>query len=168
MRESIGGAWLFGIVIVFIFLFSAFLTYSVSYTKAFNVKNEVINYIETMKGYSVHDSTTVPLENADYQTLRQTTEGRIHYLVTQVGYDNTKMDNMDCPIQNKVDGVCIIKYCPVSGLKDTKTYYKVTSYIFLEIPIIGAYMTIPITGETTTIYEDIGGFPCTCNAEGAC
>ena len=46
MRESIGGAWLFGIVIVFIFLFAAFLTYSISYTKAFNIKNEIINYIE--------------------------------------------------------------------------------------------------------------------------
>ena len=40
MRESIGGAWLFGIVIVFITLFASFLTYSISYTKAFNTKNK--------------------------------------------------------------------------------------------------------------------------------
>ena len=46
MREAIGGTWLFGIVILFIALFSAFLAYSVSYTKAFNTKNEIINIIE--------------------------------------------------------------------------------------------------------------------------
>ena len=45
MREARGGTWLFGIVILFIALFSAFLAYSVSYTKAFNTKNEIINII---------------------------------------------------------------------------------------------------------------------------
>ena len=45
MREAIGGTWLFGIVILFIALFSAFLAYSVSYTKAFNTKNEIIKEI---------------------------------------------------------------------------------------------------------------------------
>ena len=45
MRESMGGTWLFGIVIVFIALFASFLAYSISYTRAFNVKNEIINYI---------------------------------------------------------------------------------------------------------------------------
>ena len=53
MRESIGGAWLFGIVIVFIFFFSGFLAYSISYTKAFNVKNNIISFIEEYEGYTV-------------------------------------------------------------------------------------------------------------------
>ena len=42
MRESMGGTWLFGIVIVFIALFASFLAYSISYTRAFNVKNEIV------------------------------------------------------------------------------------------------------------------------------
>ena len=52
MRESIGGAWLFGIVAVFIALFTAFLAYSISYTRAFNTKNEIINIIERKEGYT--------------------------------------------------------------------------------------------------------------------
>ena len=64
MRESIGGAWLFGIVIVFIALFSAFLTYSVSYTKAFNAKNEIINIIEENEGFTMHTDTSVDIKNA--------------------------------------------------------------------------------------------------------
>ena len=52
MRESMGGAWLFGIVIIFVFLFSGFLAYSISYTKAFNLKNKIVNLIEEFDGYS--------------------------------------------------------------------------------------------------------------------
>ena len=52
MRESIGGMWLFSIVITFIALFSSFLAYSISYTRAFNTKNEIINLIERSEGYT--------------------------------------------------------------------------------------------------------------------
>ena len=45
MRESIGGTWLISIVITFIALFAAFLAYAISYTKAFNAKNYIINLI---------------------------------------------------------------------------------------------------------------------------
>ena len=41
MREAIAGTWLFGIVITFIVMFTSFLAYSISYTKAFNLKNEI-------------------------------------------------------------------------------------------------------------------------------
>ena len=52
MRESIGASWMLGIVVVFVFLFLFFLTYSINYTRAFNVKNEIINYIEHAEGYT--------------------------------------------------------------------------------------------------------------------
>ena len=43
MRDSIGGTWIMGIFIVFIALFASFMAYSISYTRAFRVKNEIIN-----------------------------------------------------------------------------------------------------------------------------
>ena len=52
MRESIGGAWLIGIVIVFIFMFAAFMTYSDSYSKAFALKNEIVSIIEENEGFT--------------------------------------------------------------------------------------------------------------------
>ena len=45
MRESIGGAWLVGIVITFVVLFTSYLALSVNYSKAFKVKNEIISLI---------------------------------------------------------------------------------------------------------------------------
>ena len=45
MREAIGGTWLFGLVITFIVFFASFLAVSINYSKAFNVKNEVVNIV---------------------------------------------------------------------------------------------------------------------------
>lgn len=50
MRESIGGAWIFQLVIIFILLFTGFLCVAINYNKAFKVKNEVIDYVEREEG----------------------------------------------------------------------------------------------------------------------
>ena len=50
MRESIGGTWLVGIVIVFIVIFTSYLALSVNYSKAFKVKNGIIEIIEENEG----------------------------------------------------------------------------------------------------------------------
>ena len=50
MRESIGGAWILGIVMTFIVLFASFLAISINYAKAFKVKNNVVDLIEKNEG----------------------------------------------------------------------------------------------------------------------
>ena len=62
MKESIGGTWLIGIVALFIVLFSAFMAYSINYTKAFRAKNSIIDLIEQSEGYTFYNEST-PIEN---------------------------------------------------------------------------------------------------------
>ena len=50
MREAIGGTWLFQIVIVFILLFTGFLCLSINRSKAFNVKDQIIQTIQSYNG----------------------------------------------------------------------------------------------------------------------
>ena len=45
MRESIGGAWLYSLIVIFVLLFTGFLALAINYTKVFRVKNEVISII---------------------------------------------------------------------------------------------------------------------------
>ena len=52
MREAIGATWIMGIVIVFIALFSAYLAFSINYTKAFRVKNGIVERIEKYNGFN--------------------------------------------------------------------------------------------------------------------
>ena len=46
MREAIGGTAIFQIVIFFILLFTGFMCLSINHSKAFNVKNMIINTLE--------------------------------------------------------------------------------------------------------------------------
>ena len=168
MRESIGGGWLFGIVIIFIFLFSGFLAYSVSYTRAFNVKNEVINYIEQNMGFTKYTGVKDIKNEVDASVLNESVEGKIHYLVTKAGYDfETNANVGSCPTNNNFDGVCIIKYCKYNndGTLDkvSDPYYKVTTYITFNIRVLGLNFTIPISGETSPIYTDNSNFRCNDN-----
>ena len=59
MREAIGGTWLFTIVIVFIVLFSSYLAISVNYSKAFKVKNGIVDLIEQNEGLSSETQTQI-------------------------------------------------------------------------------------------------------------
>ena len=175
MRESIGGAWLFGIVITFIFLFSGFLAYSISYTKAFNVKNEIINLIEQNMGLDGFEKDMYgQLSEADKKTVHY----KIFQLIYNVGYNSETSSQIPCRDGKMVGtnlgglGVCVIKYCTVPKIKPdgtkaevserrlTNVHYKVTSYISLKIPVIESIIKIPISGETSTIYTDKTSFPC--------
>lgn len=50
MREAIGATWIFGIVIVFIVLFTGYLAFSINYAKAFSVKDSIIDTLEKYSG----------------------------------------------------------------------------------------------------------------------
>ena len=170
MRESIGGAWLFGIVIVFIFFFSAFLAYSISYTKAFNVKNNIISYIEQYEGYS---TSQLEVSSQTDEQLDETVEGMAFKLIKNTGYNYSQSQNINCegtvegaPNRTTFGGYCVVKYCPNGGQdghgdKKTNTHYKITTYIALKIPVVNVTAKIPISGETRTIYSDTSNYPCT-------
>ena len=50
MKEAIGGIYSIQALVIFIILVMSLLAYSVNYTKAFKVKNELIHLIEQFEG----------------------------------------------------------------------------------------------------------------------
>ena len=171
MRESIGGAWLFGIVITFIALFSGFLAYSVSYTRAFNVKNQIINYIEHAQGFT---TSKVSVEADKDLANNKSVEGKAFYLIKNTGYNYEVLDDyvgtktLCATVKDNISyngvmqkgGYCVVKICQDKTNNSANTQYKVTTFIALEIPIIGFTVRIPISGETSTLYRDVGKFDC--------
>lgn len=148
MREAIGGTWLLTIVLVFIVLFSSFLALSINYSKAFKVKNGIVNIIEKNEGLS-DDSKQ---EIKDYLS----TVGYLVYSscpknLTEQG-DKTKMAGFERYAANANKYLyCVAKTDDDSGnLK--KSYYKVTVFFRVDLPILGEIFTFPITGETKPIY----------------
>lgn len=189
MREAIGGTWLFGIVITFIALFASFLSYSISYTRAFNMKSEILNIIERSEGYTIAD---VGVESMSKEQLEADTsaEAQIYNLIKKYGYNYTSAENIDCStvghpnaingvVTMKKGGYCLTKICPnkktkvdhVSGTEevlsgtDSRTYYKVTTFIAITLPVVNITLKVPITGETRTLFYDNSDIPCLNNQE---
>ena len=80
MKEAIGGSYIFQIVIVFIALFSTFIVYSVNYSKAFKVKNEVLDLIEQYQGFTKsNESSNIP-SLSDEQYIKMVVLKNVHML----------------------------------------------------------------------------------------
>ena len=162
MRESIGGSWLFSLIIIFILLFTAFLAVTINYARAFKVKNDVIDIIEreeglTSKGRSTKDPGAVELID--------------NYLMKS-GYKN----NGTCPEGSLGEGkilvskndndkykYCVSKHNSYDNEESNRSYYKVTLFFKMDLPIFGEFLTFRATGETTEIY-----YPADCYQWGEC
>lgn len=155
MREAIGSTFLFKIMIVFIFFFSAFLAIAINYSQAFRIKNQVINYIE------------------QYEGMNDSSEEEIVNYINDVGYFRTPAcdcdsggagNNYSCgdtnddrngakirlDSGNETNGLCVRKLENGNG----DVYYRVTTFVSFDLPIIGEFVTFPVKGETKAITND--------------
>ena len=128
MREAMGGALLLKIVMIFIVIYVCFLAIAINYSITFRVKNQIINLIEAYEG----------VENAD---------AAIKQYVNNVGYfrglgSMRKDENCDYA------GYCIYEVNSPRG-----KYYKVTTYVSFDFPILGQITNFPVSGETKVIYK---------------
>ena len=69
MREAIGSSLLFNLIIVIVIVMIAFLVGSLSYSKAFKVKNRIINIIEKYEGYNQTDSKLINEINSELKNM---------------------------------------------------------------------------------------------------
>lgn len=176
MRESIGGSWIFGIVALFVVLFSSFIAYSVAYTKAFKVKNEIINIIEKSEGFTLYDlnAGNPGATGSGVRELRDKNdcesrfdnhvcpaEALSYLLIDNVGYNK---QNVNKPEYGNCyeGGYCILKVCTDTKV-GAKIYYKVTTFIKIKIPVVNLALELPVKGETKELYYDISGLACMAN-----
>ena len=137
MRETVGSTFLFKLMIVFIFFFASFLAIAINYSQAFRIKNTVINRLEQLEGYN------------------EASEAEISQIITSNGYYR----NVDCDSEEtgvapqNTTGVCIMGLR--TGTNDEDVYYRVTTYISFNFPIIGNLFTFPVVGETKVITNPV-------------
>lgn len=145
MRESIGSIALYNIIIVFIVVTFSVLAGTMSYSKAFKVNNRIINAIEKYEGYN---------ENSKNQI-----EWQLSSLGYQVVDGNVRCSNRNgVPAYNKGDyqnyEYCIYK----NNVKTTEwdgryVQYGIVSYIYVNFPVLGDFLKIPVYGTSRKIFE---------------
>lgn len=128
MREAIGGALLIKLVMVFITIYVCFLAIAINYSVTFRVKNQIINLIEAYEGVEL-------------------AEPYIEEYIANVGYYRTSVGSLNIDKSCSSNG-----YCIESISSDRGKYYKVTTYVSFDFPILGEITNFPVSGETRVIY----------------
>lgn len=147
MREAIGGTWLFQIVIVFILLFTGYLCLSINHSKAFNVKNSIINAIEIEGGANLTNPESDPAIKKIVENIRN-----VAYRTTgncPKGYTGF---NRDGKIDSRASAFCIKEErarnydeLPVMN------YYRIIVFYQLDLPIFNEAFNFSIKGDTKVI-----------------
>lgn len=155
MRNAVGSYILFVIVIFFVVLFSGYICISINKAKAFNTKNEIVKAVERYapdiepnivgnSGFS-EDIKRI-MSEAGYRN-----DGKCEKNNNVTGY--TK-DGGSCSTNGKcafcIETTAVNSNGAGSGLSGS--YYKITTFYHLDLPIISSVFNLKTTGETKVIY----------------
>lgn len=141
MKASIGGSFLLYIVVFIVSIAMLLLVGLLSYSKAYKVKNRIINVIET--NLSINEKNI----NSD---------------LASVGYNvNNKRDCTRTNTFKKLNGMGKIKVKNVSPKggydyciykctlnSNSEYYYVVVTFTTFNLPLVGAITPIEVSGET--------------------
>lgn len=158
MKEAIANAGVFNLVIIFVIVLLAFFIGSLSYSKAFKVKNKIIEEIEKDQGYTIgtNDSTESRVEdwigNIGYRVNTGNSRNTANCpTVTGNGGEQGKLVNTDGDYQ-----YCVYEFDTCTARSDKAKcgkYYRVTAYMYFDIPIISGLLKLPVSGETMIFNE---------------
>ena len=172
MREAIGGTWLFQIVIVFILLFTGFLCLSINRSKAFNVKDQIIQTIQSYNGIDLTDEYSEGDESplADIVSYISANSYRTTGMVPapeKVGSDTVSYVCYDrsgrivnsnpvfciAPIHVDSEGCASGETC-FNELPDM-VYYRVVVYYQLDLPVFQEVFNFKVVGDTKTLFGGV-------------
>jgi len=153
MRESLGGSMLLNLVVIFTGLIIIFFVGILSYSKAYRVKNRIVEIIEKYGTYEKIDSSTNTnivtdelnndLKAAGYETSLSKKCDTIRTRLVNEKYDSSLSQNI-----NKNYGYNYCVYEMNKSTNSTGKYYVVVTFIHFQVPIIGDFLTLPVYGET--------------------
>ena len=140
MKEATGQAGLMNIMLFIIGIIIMILAGSIAYSKAFRVKNRIIDIIEK------------------YGEFSATAQSEIELTLTNIGYRSVSVNTSasHCPkvtgFVNQLGSQHL--YCVYKSEKNSSgTYfYKVVAFMYFDLPVIGNFIEIPVSGETKIFY----------------
>lgn len=151
MREAIGGTWLLGLVLTFIVFFASFLAVSINYSKAFGVKNNIVDLISKYEGNNCNARKKVGsyLQTVGYLVPGKCPDDEV-YNGKHIEYIGFDLDG------NKTSGssksyYCISKDTADEGVVLDKKFYRVVVFFKIDLPMVGNITTFKIRGETESI-----------------
>lgn len=151
MRESFGTAFVVSAVIFFVAIFIFFFVAGISYTKAFKIKNRIIDIIE---------------ENGCYNEKNCKSEEEIAAILQETGYrikpgspECGEIDRIRDQVNQKgaeilTDKFNTYRYCVYKVSKSRRgDYYGAAAFMYFDLPLGFGTLEFPVYGETKLIEE---------------
>jgi len=117
MKESVSGALIMKIMLIFFVLYIAFLAIAINYSQAFRVKNEIINIIEKYEGLNGKSESEI-------KTFLNKVKYTNQYIIVPVTTDRGPYYIVTTHIRFKFPIFGDILNFPISG--ETKIIYQKT------------------------------------------
>ena len=164
MREAIGSAFIVNLILIFIGVISALLIGSISYSKAYKVKDRIVYVIEKYDGF-----TTCDMSNSNENCAQKEIDKKLKSIGYKVGTGGSfncesifsrrygekyESENL---LHGKDLGYNQYNYCVYKNKYQSSpgSYYSVVTFMEFDIPLIGGLLKFPISGETSLIYDVI-------------
>ena len=155
MRDAFGGSFMLMIFLVFIFVYISFTAVSLSYARAFKVKNAVISYLEESEIKSLKDMSATQLQDfenfIDQEIIGNSNYDMSRYNIcrdypTEDGKSRTKTDD-----NNKIIGRCLKVGIQIDeSEQDDRTggyYYTVTTFLGWDIGFLSKLASLNGNGS---------------------
>ena len=148
MKESIANSYVFMIVIIFVGVIMLVFLSSLAYSKAFKVKNKIIDLIEKY--------------DDGYEPNQKTLNEQIDEMLKNIGYRvNTRQHT--CPERKTNSGKVLTalntpenyRYCIYKETQGRGDQYYVIVYMYFDIPIVDSNLEFPLSGQTKVFYHTI-------------
>lgn len=174
MKEAIGGISLFQIAIVLLLVFTGVMCLTINHSKAFGVKDEIINILETdeIAEYGItHDYAITEdvynriidnLNDAGYRITGECPngDGWVGYTRSSYSYiDNNnasfciKAVNVQAAYHKDIEEKCTTADCtPTAGDFPSMIYYDVAVFYQLDVPFIKELFNLRIYGSTKILF----------------
>ena len=163
MNEGIGSSTILVIIVVFIAFVSAYMAFNVNYTKAFRMKNKIVNLYEEYNGVCTNTIGDGGLQSCESKI--QSYKSEIAYSGGNIDCENNFYRPSNSTIDNnyRVDGFCIYKVKADTSVGEAIAvdpnkdgyYYRVVTRIDIRIPIVQNALNLRILNVTgdTSVFE---------------
>lgn len=150
MRESINGAWLLGIIMVFMAVFIAYISITINYSRAYRMKTQMVTAIEQYEGFN--EKTLARLE-----AIRNA-YGYINLGPCELGENGQAIGVRDGIVEGSLTPSERYNYCitrvkrPAQDGEEDKYYYTIVVFFDFNLPVLGDLFKFNVSGETNVIY----------------
>lgn len=158
MKESISYSFLLNIVIVFIFICAAIVMGMFSYNKAFRANTIILRAIEKYEGYNCASKEEISknLGTIGYNVPFTPTckKSEKNCVVDETNKFKVVPYNLDGP----TDGDYVYDttgsvYIRANGNQTQHYRYAITTYMYIDVPVVNQLIRMSVTSRTNTMYE---------------